>query len=1380
MGGFFINKKIFTILFILTVIFSLSAVYANDTNDTSIGQTSNILTSQDVDEDLSISQNDFLNEQNGNLSFSDLSTTINSANNNVELNDDYSFDDAKDGDYINGIVIKKNNFVINGNNHVIDAKNKAGLFTIIGTNVTINNLILKNSNNRALNISGTVITTNVTFMNCSGNYDQGGAVYLSKSEYISINDKFIDDYAKYGSAIYSRNSNMTISNATFKNANRIVWGLIYAYDSTWEVLDTTFTNITSKYATAIFSTYGVAKIKRSKFNNLFANVTAGAVGLKIGTYIIEDCEFINVSSSKNGGAVFVDLDVYDGNVSVINTKFENCSSEFGGAYLQLSGDCLITNSTFKNNFADYDGGAFYISSLDKAEIINCTFEDNNVNLTHGDYVACGGALFLDNSPVNVSDCKFTNNHAVNASAIYLYDCTYNLTNLVFNGNGNPIFSYIDDEFCVRSNLSGNDPISDDDFNNTYYPDGVFGPGKQLVIKDTSNITDLPSKFNLVDYNWVTPVKDQGTMASCWAFGIIGALESALLKATGVTYDFSENNLQNLMMLYSKYGSTQSSESGTASLGYAYLLNWFGVISHEYDEYDELGKISPLITTGNDIHVQDIVLIPYGESLAEGITNVKKAIVEYGALMGVLSFGATAFDGQPSTYNEETFALYNPDFNVANHGICVVGWDDDFSKDNFINEPEGDGAWIIKNSWGTEWGDNGYFYVSYYDQTLCPYDEFSVDTAFVGVKIENTIPYNKNYEYDFIGIYGFTDDKVVTTGVNYYVAYEDDVIAAVGTYLLNDTNYTLEIIVNDSVVYTQEGVASYFGYHTIKLDNYVSIKKGDRFGAAISTKDYSTISFGSRVKLQKGVSLSYNSDGFTTDISAENRGNCIKIYTLPESFKVEKIVEYYSINNPLRVDVNKSNVQVTISFENQNITNTTDEHGVATFALPLMEHGTHVIYVKYNDTVVITTVTVVSTIDIPDEIKAGCNANSNTTINFYDANGTKLNSITIPIPNQIGSYNLSFTNYVTGEVRNSTIKVISRFDKNEDLTTYYGVGQYLVRVVGDDGNPVEGEIITFKIMGLTCEVETNNAGLAAVLMPLDLTMGTYTITATYKGDTVKNTVKILQPLSSKDVSVKISDNKLVLEATLFGERPYENETVTFKFAGKTYSAIVDKNGTARITLNNDVIKTLKAGNTYPVEISYYNDTIKASVKVLQPLTSQKVVTVQLAAKKLVLKASLKYGKTPLENTKVTFKFRGKTYSAKTDKNGIAQITLNKKVIKKLKAGKTYPVEISYLTDTIKTSVKVEHMLASKKLVTVKKSAKKFTLKAKLKINKKPVKGKKITFKFKGKKYTAKTNKKGIAKLKIKKNVIKKLKKGKKYAVKISYLTETIKTTVKVKK
>ena len=139
--------------------------------------------------------------------------------------------------------------------------------------------------------------------------------------------------------------------------------------------------------------------------------------------------------------------------------------------------------------------------------------------------------------------------------------------------------------------------------------------------------------------------------------------------------------------------------------------------------------------------------------------------------------------------------------------------------------------------------------------------------------------------------------------------------------------------------------------------------------------------------------------------------------------------------------------------------------------------------------------------------------------------------------------------------------------------------------------------------------------------------------------------------------------------------------------------------------------------------------------------------------------------------VKFTINGKTTTVKTDKNGIAKIKITD-------VPKKYTMTTTYNGKSVKNTVTVKQVLKAKK-VTVKKTAKKLTLKATLKINGKKVKGKKITFKFNGKTYKVKTNKKGVAQKTLNKKVIKKLKKGKTYTVQVTYLKDTIKTTVKVK-
>ncbi len=108
--------------------------------------------------------------------------------------------------------------------------------------------------------------------------------------------------------------------------------------------------------------------------------------------------------------------------------------------------------------------------------------------------------------------------------------------------------------------------------------------------------------------------------------------------------------------------------------------------------------------------------------------------------------------------------------------------------------------------------------------------------------------------------------------------------------------------------------------------------------------------------------------------------------------------------------------------------------------------------------------------------------------------------------------------------------------------------------------------------------------------------------------------------------------------------------------------------------------------YTIKATYKGQTVKNKLTVKQVLKTKKTVAVKKSAKKLVLSATLKKGKTAIKSKIVKFKVNGKTYKGKTNKKGIAKVTIKKAAINKLKV-KKYTIKVSYLYDAVKSTLKV---------------------------------------------------------------------------------------------
>ena len=1201
------NRKILVITALIFLIVGISAVSAEDINQT--------------DASLEISDSDVISADEP-KSFTDLDHDIMaSPEDHWDIESDYKFNNNTDknikiGKELN--IDKDGTFTINGNNHVIDANNQASVFKFNHGTVIINNLVIRNANASAIGIyDGELRTNNVTFEN-NNDPEAGAAICAVQSNYYSSHDNFTNNYAKNGASIYAFKSIVDINNSTF-SSNKIHWSLIYGQDSLMTVNNTLFANMTSRYATAIYSEESEVKsaltVLNSQFINLHANATAGAIGAKTtNSLTIDGCSFINVTSAKNAGAVYVDANGGTANSNktstISNSLFENCSSNFGGAYLQLGGKLNIAKTNFTNNIAEYMGGAAYLSNTTTL-ISNSKFNKNNATQNYG------GALYIDDSNCIITTNEFNNNYAgTYGDAIYLHDSQYNIKNCDFtNGDKEAVASFFERKGCsfVNNNLNGGKTL----LNQVAYNTIVTYEGKQItLVQDiVNNASKSDSRFDLRDYkvngsniSLAGVVKDQGNNGACWAFGATGALESAFLKATGILLDLSENNIQGAATRYSEFGTGYINEGGFAVSGMGLFLSWLSVLSTEYDNYDELGKVSiaSFVPYGS-YHIQDAIIIPTRNSALDN-DKLKDALVKYGGLT-VHLYGASANNDY---YNPDTHAQYYNGQGYGNHFVTLVGWDDNYSKDNFKITPPGDGAWICKNSWGTGWGEDGYFYVSYYDTT------FARTSVSVGYIINNIENYTTVYQYD-IGFSGFFNDKGETIRfVNTYTAKTNEFITAVGTYFANaGDKYTLKIYVDNSEVYSQDGIATHSGFETIKLNKKIAVNEGHKFSVEFQAKNLPLLE-DTRIHFEPGNSMAYYTDGTIEDIEKFCKTACIKAYTIQNENPGVNNSQYYNKNSNLTIvsNANGKTISIVNVTDGKTIGSAIVNDNKASFNVTL-EPGSYGI--DYGD--YIEGFEILNTIEVIDSVKIGYNATLTIYAVFYDEDGIELFGSDIPIildgknftatieeidgtlclnlfNLSIGNHTLILKNPETEEESITTIEVVPRFSNNSNVNMYYADGSsFKVRVYGDNGNPVgANKIVTIKLNKATYKVKTNSNGYAILKIANTVKPGTYTLTATYAGQTIKNTVKVKQVLKLAKVKVKKSAKKLVIKATLKGKKAIKGKKLTFKFNGKKYTAKTNKKGIAKITIKKSVLKKLKKGKKVKYQVTYLKNTVKRTVKV----------------------------------------------------------------------------------------------------------------------------------------------------------------------------------------
>ncbi|MCK9616836.1 MAG: lectin like domain-containing protein [Lentimicrobiaceae bacterium] len=329
----------------------------------------------------------------------------------------------------------------------------------------------------------------------------------------------------------------------------------------------------------------------------------------------------------------------------------------------------------------------------------------------------------------------------------------------------------------------------------------------LMAKYNKGAMDYPAVYDMRTNGLLTSVKNQEDCGSCWAFATMGSVESRWKKLGLGEFDLSENNLKNC------HGFEWTPcFGGNHFLSTAYFARRAGAIQETDDPYFD---IEQSCLTG----LTPVSFITNARFLPNNVNIIKQILLNYGAVYTMFYWSGTYYNSTDKTY------FYNGTSGV-NHAVTIVGWDDNKTTAG------GTGAWIIKNSWGISWGENGFFYISYNDASILDYNAIWTTS----IQLNSNSQIYLNDELGECSDMGY--DIPTGYGLVKYIAGDYQQIKSIGTYLPSgNASLKLEIYDNfnpatgvlSNLLYTvAEQTYDFPGYYTFNLSSALNINQGNDF------------------------------------------------------------------------------------------------------------------------------------------------------------------------------------------------------------------------------------------------------------------------------------------------------------------------------------------------------------------------------------------------------------------------------------------------------------------------------------------------------------------------------------------------------------------------